>query len=109
MASNSDSIYNVLTYVNRHPDRVIFNPQDYANTVTIGIPDTVPVANQELYFPSNRLSVNLMTDAFVGEYSDLLDHFYELTKQSKPDYRHVWITTGHIKQKQLWLLDLSFE
>ncbi|ANZ61664.1 hypothetical protein AYR62_03755 [Secundilactobacillus paracollinoides] len=109
MASNSDSIYNVLTYVKRHPDRVIFKPQEFTNVVTIGIPDTVKVANQDIYFPSDRLSVNLMTDDFLGEYGDLLDHFYELTKQTKPDYRDVWITTSHLKKEHLFLLDLSFE
>lgn len=109
VASNSDSIYNVLTYVKRHPDRVVFKPREYANVVTIGIPDQVKVANPEIYFPSDRLSVNLMTDSFVGEYGDLLNHFYELTKQSKPDYHKVWITTSHLNQQALYLLDLSFE
>ncbi|GAX08888.1 MAG TPA: hypothetical protein DDW71_01650 [Lactobacillus sp.] len=109
MASNSDSIYNVLTFVQRHPDRVIFNPREYANTVTVGIPDSVKVSNPEIYFPSDHLSVNLLADSFVGEYGDLLNHFYELTKQSKPDFREVWVTTSHLKHQNLYLLDLSFE
>lgn len=109
MASSSDSIYNVLTYVKRHPDRVVFKPQEYANSVTIGIPDQVKVANEDIYFPSDRLSVNLMTDTFVGEYGDLLDYFYDMTNEVKPDYRDVWITTSHLKQQALFLLDVSFE
>ncbi len=109
LASNSDSIYNVLTFVQRHPDRVVFKPRQYANSVTVGIPDSVKVSNPEIYFPSDRLSVNLLADSFVGENGDLLNHFYELTKQSKPDYSEVWVTTSHLKHQNLYLLDLSFE
>nr|WP_155431803.1 hypothetical protein [Secundilactobacillus folii] len=98
-----------MTFVQRHPDRVVFKPREYANSVTIGIPDSVKVSDPDIYFPSNRLSVNLMDDSFVGENGELLNRFYELTKQSKPDYQDVWITTGHLKTDQLYLLDLSFE
>lgn len=109
MASNSDSIYNVLTFVQRHPDRVVFKPREFANSVTIGIPDNVKVSDPDIYFPSDRLSVILMADSFVGENSDLINQFYELTKQSKPDYTDLWITTGHLIKDHLYLLDLSFE
>lgn len=109
MASNSDSIYNVLTYIKRHPDRVIFKKPEYQNVVTMGVKDTVPVANPEIYFPDNHLSVNLMSDAFVGEYSELLDFFFEMTSQSKPDYQEVWITTSHLVEQQLFLVEISFE
>ncbi|MBT9670895.1 hypothetical protein GPK34_02430 [Secundilactobacillus kimchicus] len=109
MASNSDSIYNVLTYIKRHPDRVTFKPLEYGNVVTMGIDDQVPVANQDLYFPVNRLSVNLMTDDFVGEYSSLLDYFFNMTQNTRPGYHEVWITTSHIVDQHLFLVEISFE
>jgi len=109
LASNSDSIYNVMTFVSRHPDKVHFQKGEYSNVVTMGIPDTVSVANRETYFPEGRLMVNRMSPEFVSMHGDLLDQFYEYTNQGKPDYRDVWITTGYLNKKNMFLLELSYE
>lgn len=109
MASNSDSIYNVLTYIHRHAQRVAFIQQRNSNLVTVSVPDTVPVANVDIYFPDSRLVVNRMSDDFLAMHGDLLNIFFERTHSSKTDYRDVWITTGHVVDRQAYLVEISFE
>ncbi|GEO68695.1 hypothetical protein [Levilactobacillus acidifarinae] len=109
MASNSDSIYNVLTYIHRHPQRVDFIAQRNSNVVSIGVPDTVPVANVELYFPTDRLVVNRLDEDFLAMHGDLLNDFFDRTRSSKLDYQDVWVTTGYVPGQHAYLVELSFE
>lgn len=109
MASNSDSIYNVLTFIHRHQDQVRFIQQRNSNVITVGVPDSVPVANQELYFPIGHLLVNLMDEDFLAKNGELLNDFFERTHTSKVDYREVWITTSYLPDEHLYLVELSFE
>ncbi|WP_125573364.1 hypothetical protein [Levilactobacillus huananensis] len=109
MASNSDSIYNVLTYIHRHPQKVTFIPQVNSNVVAIGVPDSVTVSDPEIYFPVNHLLVNRMDDDFLAKNGDLLTYFFERTTSSKLDYQEVWITTGYVTAKKTYLVELSFE
>ncbi|AYM03650.1 hypothetical protein [Levilactobacillus yiduensis] len=109
MASNSDSIYNVLTYIHRHQDQVRFIQQRNSNVIAIGVPDSVPVANQELYFPVGHLLVNRMDDDFLAKNGELLNDFFDRTRSSKEDYREVWITTSYIPTEHMYLVEISFE
>ncbi|MCH5464688.1 hypothetical protein [Levilactobacillus tujiorum] len=109
MASNSDSIYNVLSYIHRHQDKVKFIPQPNSNVVTVGVPDTVPVANADIYFPENHLLVNRMGDDFLAKNGDLLEDFFARTHSSKLDYQEVWITTGYVTKEHTYLVEMSFE
>lgn len=109
VASNSDSIYNVLTYIHRHQDRVRFIRQRNSNVIAIGVPDTVPVANPEIYFPVGHLLVNRMDNDFLAKHGELLNDFFARTNSSKLDYQEVWITTSYIKNAQTYLVELSFE
>lgn len=109
MASNSDSIYNVLTYIHRHPQQVRFIRQRNSNVITIGVPDTVSVANADIYFPAGHLLVNRMDENFLAKNGDLLNTFFDQTRTSKLDYREVWITTGYVPDEQTYLVELSFE
>jgi len=109
VASNSDSIYNVLTYIHRHQQDVSFIQQRNSNVVSIGVPDTVKVANPDIYFPTDRLLVNRMDDDFLAKNGDLLNDFFDRTNSSKLDYSEVWITTGYIQAEHTYLVEISFE
>ena len=109
MASNSDSIYNVLTYIHRHQRRVDFIQQRNSNVVTVSVPDDVPVANVDLYFPVGHLVVNRMSEDFLAMHGDLLNDFFDRTRSTKPSYREVWITTGYVRDEHAYLVELSFE
>ncbi|GAK48663.1 hypothetical protein LOSG293_460010 [Secundilactobacillus oryzae JCM 18671] len=98
-----------MTYVTRHPEEVHFQKGEYSNVITMGIPDHVAIANRETYFPEGRLMVNRMSNHFVSMHGELLDYFFDMTEKGKPDYREVWITTGYLPKKQLYLLELSYE
>ncbi|WP_024746907.1 hypothetical protein [Levilactobacillus namurensis] len=109
MASNSDSIYNVLTYIHRHPQQVAFIQQRNSNVVTVGVPDDVLVANVDLYFPDGHLVVNRMSEDFLAMHGGLLNDLFIRTHGSKTAYRNVWITTGHVVDQRAYLVELSFE
>ncbi len=50
MASNSDTIYHVLSYIKAHPDKVFTKPDTYDNVVEMYLDDTVKLGNPEIYF-----------------------------------------------------------
>jgi len=109
MASNSDSIYHVLTYMKQHPDVINQQPLEYTNVIRLNISDKIKVADADIYFPDQKLMVNRFTPDFVAKNGDLLDYFYEMTNQEIPNFHDVWVTTSHILDKNTYLLELSFE
>ncbi|WP_010622861.1 hypothetical protein ABTQ33_09210 [Paucilactobacillus suebicus] len=109
MASNSDSIYYVLTHMKSHPEMVQTEPLKYGNVLTLSISDSFKVADQDIYFPDQQLMVNRLTEGFVAKNGDLLDYFYEMTKREIPNFHDVWITTSHLMDRKAFLIELSFE
>ncbi|MFB9770241.1 hypothetical protein [Lactiplantibacillus modestisalitolerans] len=109
VASNSDSIYNVMFYIAHHPAEIAFTTPEYTNVVRMVIPDSVKVANPEIYFPDNKLLVNRFQDDFVAKNGQLLDFFFDYTEKKVPNYHEVWVTTAHLPQQRAYFLELSFE
>lgn len=109
MASNSDSLYYVLTKLKHHPELIKqVNPR-YTNTVMILFDDSLKIADASFYFPVNRLMVNRLASGFVAKNGDLLEDYFEMTRGEKTNYHDVWATTSHIPDKQVYLLELSYE
>ncbi|WP_283680330.1 hypothetical protein [Lentilactobacillus sp. Marseille-Q4993] len=109
MASNSDTIYYVLSYIKNHPQKVVTSAKKYNNSVEMFLDDDVRVGNAEIYFPDQKLEVNRMASEFLSKNSELLDFFYHQTDVDDQPYNELWITTGHITAKHKYLIDLSFE
>ncbi|MBD5807346.1 hypothetical protein [Limosilactobacillus walteri] len=109
MASNSDSIYYVLTKLKHHPELIRKIKARYTNTVMILFDDSLKIANASFYFPVNCLMVNRLSNDFVAKNGELLDEYFGMTKGAKTNYHDVWATTCHIPRKKVFLLELSFE
>ncbi|MBB1095045.1 hypothetical protein H5R92_02270 [Limosilactobacillus sp. BG-MG3-A] len=109
MASNSDSIYYVLTKLKHHPELIKRIRPRYTNTVIILFDDSLKIANAAFYFPVDRFMVNRLSIAFVAKNGDLLDSYFSMTNGTKKSYHDVWATTCHIPEKKVYLLELSFE
>ncbi|KRO07530.1 MULTISPECIES: hypothetical protein [Lactiplantibacillus] len=109
VASNSDSIYNVMFYIAHHPAEITFTTPGYTNVVRMSIPDQIKVANPEIYFPNNKLLVNRFQDDFVAKNGNLLDFFFDYTEKKVPNYHEVWVSTAHLSDKHIYFLELSFE
>lgn len=109
LTTNSDSLFNVLAYLNHHPEQIVKLQARYANVVRIFLSDDYPVADSEIYFPKDRLLVNRLSPDFVSKNGDLLDYFYTTAGHKLRGYHDVWATTAHITKKHLYLIDLSYE
>lgn len=109
MLSNSDSIFQVLTYIESHPKNVIISNTDYTNAVRMFIDDTVAVGNAQMYFPDHEIVVTRMSPDFISTNSNLLDYFYDFTKQNDQSYDELWVTTGHLQDSNKYMVELSFE
>lgn len=109
MLSNSDSIFQVLSYIKSHPKNVTFSAADYTNAVQMFIDDTVAVGNPEMYFPDRETVVTRMGPDFINTNSSLLDYFYDMTGQSDQGYNELWVTTSHLRKPHKYLIELSFE
>lgn len=109
MASSSDSIYNVLYQIKHHPEMAQISKPDCSNVIGMSVPDTTKVSDSEFYFPDNQLMVNRLSSDFVADNGDLLDFFYEKTKNTIPDYHNVWVTSSHLTSNNRYFLELSFE
>ena len=109
MASNSDSIYYVLTKIKHHPELIVSEKVQYTNTISVFIKDSLKIADAAFYFPDDRLMVNRLSNDFVAKNGDLLESFFVKTHQEKKNYHDVWATTDHVKKMRIYLLELSFE
>lgn len=109
MASNSDSLYNVLTKIIHHPEIVLKKEYLYTNTVLILIKDTVNIADVSYYFPENKFRVNRLADEFVAKNGEILEHFFQETATEALNYHDVWITTSAVRQQRAYLIELSYE
>ena len=106
VASNSDSIYNVMFYITHHPTEIQFTQPEYTNVVRMGVPDHIKVANPEIYFPDNKLLVNRFQDDFVAKNGNLLDFFFDYTEKKVPNYHEVWVSSAHLPAKHLSLIHI---
>lgn len=109
VASNSDSIFNLLSFLKRHPDQYKQLQTSYSNVIRLIIPDSVRISDQEIYFPDNKLMVNRMQTDFIAQHGDLLNHYQEKTKHPDLHFKDIWITTAHITHKKSYLLEISYE
>ena len=109
MASNSDSIYYVLSKIQTHPELVETIKPLYGNAVMVTISDELKVADAAHCFPDNHLTVNRLAPSFVAKHGELLEQFFQMTDQDNPGYHDVWITTSHVTAAGCYLVDLSFE
>ena len=109
MASNSDSIYYVLTKIQRHPELVVAERARYTNTLMLVIDDHLKIADAAFYFPDNRLMVNRLSNDFVAKNDNLLEGYFHRVAGGAKSYHNVWVTTSHITAQQAYLLELSFE
>jgi hypothetical protein len=109
MASNSDSIYYVLTKIKHHPELVASEVARYTNTVSVFIHDSLKIADAAFYFPDDRLMVNRLSNDFVAKNGELLEDYFVKTNQAEKNYHEVWVTTAHVPEKHVYLLELSFE
>ncbi|WP_373842718.1 hypothetical protein [Limosilactobacillus sp.] len=109
MASNSDSIYYVLSKIKRHPELITTQQAHYTNTLMLGINDHLKIADASFYFPEMKLMVNRLSNYFVAKNEDLLDYYFHLTNCTQPNYHNVWVTTAHLPAKHTYLLELSYE
>lgn len=67
MASNSDSIYYVLTKIKHHPELIVGEKTQYINTISFYIKDSLKIADASFYFPDNQLMVNRLSNDFVAK------------------------------------------
>ncbi|KRM36450.1 MULTISPECIES: hypothetical protein [Limosilactobacillus] len=109
MASNSDSIYYVLTKIKRHPELIMMQQPRYTNTIMMAINDSLKIADAGYYFPNLSLMVNRLSNDFVAKNEDLLDDYFAKTNSEQPIYHDVWVTTSHLPAKGAYLLELSYE
>lgn len=109
MASNSDSIYYVLTKIKHHPELVINERARYTNVISILIKDSLKIADDFFYFPERRLMVNRLSNDFVAKNGDLLEEYFQKTHEQKANYHNVWVTTAHVPEYHAYFLELSFE
>ena len=109
MASNSDALYYVLSKIYHHPELVVTTAAVDCNAVAITIKDSLKVSDADYYFPPRRLMVNRLSPDFVAKNGDLLDYYFDMTEQDNPGFHDVWITTSHIPDKSVYLVELSYE
>lgn len=100
----------ILTYIQENPETVTLEPFQYANVIRFGIDDQVQLPETEKLFPDMRLHVNRIDSDYVNAHRDLLEAFYQQTIEKQKDgFQDVWITTTHLSDRHIFLVDLSFE
>ena len=75
LASNSDSIFNILSYLKRHPEKIFCLKITLRQCDPDFFKDVIKVADANIYFPDNKLMVNCLTDDFLAQNGDLFRQF----------------------------------
>ncbi|KRL97391.1 hypothetical protein [Liquorilactobacillus satsumensis] len=109
VASNSDSIFHLLSFLKRHPDKFRILKTGYNNVVRLSVSADAPVADADLYFPQDRLMVNRLSDDFVAQHGALLDFYMQKMQLPKKGFLETWVTTAYLSQKDRYFIELSFE
>ncbi|MDN2452425.1 hypothetical protein [Lactobacillus sp. UCMA15818] len=109
MASNSDSIFNLLSYLKRHKSNYQLLQNPYNNVIRLAISNKTPISDTDIYFPTNQLMVNRLADDFLAQHGELLDYYLDFEQINNPHFVEVWVTTAYIKDIQKYFLELSFE
>ena len=104
MASNSDSIFNLLSYLKRHPKERYIVKSHCTNVVQIFVKDTVKVSD-----PDNKLMVNRLEDSFLEQHGSLLDYYWNQLGKKSIGFHEIWATTSHLKQRAAYFVELSYE
>lgn len=100
----------ILSYIHDHPEKITVEPFQYANVIRFGIDDQTVFPDAEKLFPDMRLHVNRIDPDYVQKHYALLNAFYQQTEEKQKDgFEDVWITTAHLSDRQIFLVDLSFE
>ncbi len=101
----------LLQFIHDNPELVITEPTEYANQLTFAFSkDFYPSELNPVLFPTMRLHVERLTPDFVEENKDLLHTLNEmLGKQPGTGFNEVWITTSNVADRNLLLVQLSFE
>lgn len=103
----------ILTFLRNEPG-IIKEPATYTNLVTYAFSDKLTVPGQTEVFPTMRLHVVRLTPEFVEQYQSELDYFYQQTdgvgsEYEQDGYVDVWLTTAHLADRGLMMVELSFE
>ena len=96
MATNSDSLYNVLYRIDNKPEMARINPLGYRNVLN-------------MTFPDNSLLVDRFADDFVAKNGALLGRFLAKTEALDHGLDSVWVTTSHIVDQHEYMIELTFE
>ncbi|KRL04150.1 hypothetical protein [Liquorilactobacillus oeni] len=109
MASNSDSIFHLLSFLKRHPDKLKLLNTDYDNVVRIAVSSDVPIADTDIYFPKDKLMVNRLSDDFVSQHGELLNFYMKMISIQEHGFLEAWVTTAYLSRSKVYFLELSFE
>lgn len=109
MATNSDSIYYVLSKLKRHPNLITYQTPQFDNAVRFSFPDDVKISDAQEYFPDQRILNSLLSQEFLAKNGDLLDYYFQKTEAANPDYKQVWLMTSHLTDQGVYVMELSFE
>lgn len=99
----------ILEFIHNNPKQVVLEPKRYANVLTFAFPDDCYHLDLKK-FPKMRLQVTHLSTQEVMNNQPLLNHFYSLTaQQNENGFSNVWLTTAHLKDCRLAMVEISFE
>ncbi|APT19052.1 hypothetical protein FC62_GL000369 [Amylolactobacillus amylotrophicus DSM 20534] len=101
----------VLEFIRDNSAKVIQEPTEYANQLTFAFSKKFADFNVDVtLFPVMRLHVERLDRSFVNANADLFIYFFnKVSSQSKSTYKDVWVTTSDVSNRDLLLVELSFE
>lgn len=109
MMQNEELAKQLIEFILTSQD-VVREPRVYANQVTYAFSDKLVEPEDETLFPPMRLHVVRPQPSFVQKNQKLLNQLFEQTKDTNPQgYQDVWLTSSHLTDRGLYLVEYSFE
>ncbi|WP_125604286.1 hypothetical protein [Lapidilactobacillus bayanensis] len=106
---NQEIAKKLITFVLNNAN-VVREPRVYANQVTYAFSDKLVDFEDANLFPPMRLHVVRLAPSFVQKNQLLLNRLFMQTKDPTPQsYQDVWLTSSHLTDRGLYLVEYSFE
>lgn len=107
---NKTDIFDLLTYINLHPNKVKFTRAHYANVIQIIIPQDFNFSlDYHQYFPKNMLDSFCLTKQQQQLHQQLLENLWQKNTKTPLNYHEIWLSTAYLTQAKAYFIEISFE
>lgn len=110
MTKHSATIFDLLTYIYRNPNKVVFSKTNYCNVIQIFIPKNFDFQiDYQRYFQCNMLDSWCLYPTAQQKHQQLLENLWHKVTKASLKYNEIWLTTAYLTKQETYFIEISYE